>query len=425
MQVQHKKGQNPYFKLKDIAKTFGITKALSGVTLDIYAGEVIGLVGPNGAGKSTLMKILTGILPQTDGTIEIEGRTEEHYNTKLAKKYGVACAYQDLSLCTNLSVYENFALLNVSHKIVDKPGWRTQAKKNAKELLEKYFPGNGIDVTKPVSKLSLADQQVVEICKTLMTDNLKILILDEPTSALSTDKAGQLHKVVEELSQKGVAVIYISHKLDEIGIVSDRIVILRNGQNVGEIELVDSIFNVEVNEHVLYEVVKNQLANKRQGTQSAKTRAEVRGGGRKPWKQKGTGRARQGSIRAVQWVGGGVAFAPKPRSYNYTLPKKVRRLAMKSALTSKVQNGEMIVLDALNMEAPKTKEFVQILKNVNAAKKALVVTAENNENVIKSAKNIEGVATATVNTINVYDILKYDSFIITTDAVKKVEEVYA
>ena len=234
MQVQHKKGQNPYFKLKDIAKTFGITKALSGVTLDIYAGEVIGLVGPNGAGKSTLMKILTGILPQTDGTIEIEGRTEEHYNTKLAKKYGVACAYQDLSLCTNLSVYENFALLNVSHKNVDKPGWRTQAKKNAKELLEKYFPGNGIDVTKPVSKLSLADQQVVEICKTLMTDNLKILILDEPTSALSTDKAGQLHKVVEELSQKGVAVIYISHKLDEIGIVSDRIVILRNGQNVGE-----------------------------------------------------------------------------------------------------------------------------------------------------------------------------------------------
>ena len=232
--MQHKKGQNPYFKLKDIAKTFGITKALSGVTLDIYAGEVIGLVGPNGAGKSTLMKILTGILPQTDGTIEIEGRTEEHYNTKLAKKYGVACAYQDLSLCTNLSVYENFALLNVSHKIVDKPGWRTQAKKNAKELLEKYFPGNGIDVTKPVSKLSLADQQVVEICKTLMTGNLKILILDEPTSALSTDKAGQLHKVVEELSQKGVAVIYISHKLDEIGIVSDRIVILRNGRNVRE-----------------------------------------------------------------------------------------------------------------------------------------------------------------------------------------------
>ena len=197
------------------------------------------------------------------------------------------------------------------------------------------------------------------------------------------------------------------------------------GQNVGEIELSDAVFGVEVNEHVLYEVVKNQLANKRQGTQSAKTRAEVRGGGRKPWKQKGTGRARQGSIRAVQWIGGGVAFAPKPRSYRYTLPKKVRRLAMKSALTSKVQANEMIVLDALTMDAPKTKEFATILNNVNAAKKALVVIADKNDNVIKSARNIEGVQTALVNTMNVYDILKYDSFIITTDAVKKVEEVYA
>ena len=197
------------------------------------------------------------------------------------------------------------------------------------------------------------------------------------------------------------------------------------GKKVSDIELADSVFGIEPNENIVHAVLVNYLANQRQGTQSTKTRAEVRGGGKKPWRQKGTGRARQGSIRAVQWVGGGVAFAPKPRSYNYTLPKKVRRLAMKSALTSKVQNGEMIVLDALNMEAPKTKEFVQILKNVNAAKKALVVTAENNENVIKSAKNIEGVATATVNTINVYDILKYDSFIITTDAVKKVEEVYA
>ncbi|HBE9434868.1 TPA: 50S ribosomal protein L4 [Clostridioides difficile] len=198
-----------------------------------------------------------------------------------------------------------------------------------------------------------------------------------------------------------------------------------SGQNVGEIELSDSIFGVEVNGHVLYEVVKNQLANKRQGTQSAKTRAEVKGGGRKPWKQKGTGRARQGSTRSVQWVGGGVAFAPKPRSYKYTLPKKVRRLAMKSALSSKVQNSEVIVLDALNMDAPKTKEFAQILNNINAAKKALVVIADKNDNVIKSARNIEGVQTALVNTMNVYDILKYDSFIITTDAVKKVEEVYA
>lgn len=198
-----------------------------------------------------------------------------------------------------------------------------------------------------------------------------------------------------------------------------------NGQNVGEIELCDSIFNVEVNEHVLYEAVKSQLANRRQGTQSAKTRAEVRGGGRKPWKQKGTGRARQGSTRSVQWVGGGVAFAPKPRSYKYTLPKKVRRLAMKCALSSKVQNNEIIVLDALTMDAPKTKEFVAILNNIKASRKALVVTAEKNENVIKSARNIEGVQTALVNTLNVYDILNHDTFVITTDAVKKVEEVYA
>lgn len=198
-----------------------------------------------------------------------------------------------------------------------------------------------------------------------------------------------------------------------------------NGQNVGEIELCDSIFNVEVNEHVLYEAVKCQLANRRQGTQSAKTRAEVRGGGRKPWKQKGTGRARQGSTRSVQWVGGGVAFAPKPRSYKYTLPKKVRRLAMKCALSSKVQNNEIIVLDALTMDAPKTKEFVAILNNIKASRKALVVTTEKNENVIKSARNIEGVQTALVNTLNVYDILNHDTFVITTDAVKKVEEVYA
>ncbi|CZR95302.1 50S ribosomal protein L4 [Clostridioides difficile] len=214
--------------------------------------------------------------------------------------------------------------------------------------------------------------------------------------------------------------------LEKGGITMPKLNVLNvSGQNVGEIELSDSIFGVEVNGHVLYEVVKNQLANKRQGTQSAKTRAEVRGGGRKPWKQKGTGRARQGSTRSVQWVGGGVAFAPKPRSYRYTLPKKVRRLAMKSALSSKVQNSEVIVLDALNMDAPKTKEFAQILNNINAAKKALVVIADKNDNVIKSARNIEGVQTALVNTMNVYDILKYDSFIITTDAVKKVEEVYA
>ncbi|CAH2215223.1 50S ribosomal protein L4 [Tepidibacter aestuarii] len=198
-----------------------------------------------------------------------------------------------------------------------------------------------------------------------------------------------------------------------------------NGEKVDELVLSDNVFGAEVNEHVLYEVVKNQLANKRQGTQSAKTRSEVRGGGRKPWRQKGTGRARQGSTRSPQWVGGGIVFAPKPRDYRYTLPKKVRRLAMKCALSSKVQNKEVIVLDALNMEAPKTKEFAKILNNLKVEKKALIVLGENNKNVIKSASNIEGVTTAQVNTMNVYDILKHDAFIITKDAVEKVEEVYA
>ncbi len=197
------------------------------------------------------------------------------------------------------------------------------------------------------------------------------------------------------------------------------------GEQVGEIELKDDIFGVEVNEHVLYEVVKNQLANKRQGTQSAKTRADVRGGGRKPWRQKGTGRARQGSIRAPHWVGGGVAFAPKPRDYSYKVPKKVKRLAIKSALSSKVVNNEIIVLEELNLEQPKTKEMAKILANVKAGKKALVVMDEKNVNVIKAARNIPNVQTALVNTLNVYDILNFDSFIITKDAVRKVEEVFA
>ncbi len=198
-----------------------------------------------------------------------------------------------------------------------------------------------------------------------------------------------------------------------------------SGEQVSEIELDANVFGVEVNEHVLYEVVKNQLANKRQGTQSAKTRAEVRGGGRKPWRQKGTGRARAGSIRSPLWVGGGMTFAPKPRDYSYKLPKKVRRLAMKSALTSKVNSNEMIVLDELNIEMPKTKEMVNILKNLNVDKKVLIITNEKNDALTKSAQNIPGVQIALVNTLNVYDILKYDKFIITKDAVQKVEEVYA
>lgn len=197
------------------------------------------------------------------------------------------------------------------------------------------------------------------------------------------------------------------------------------GELVEEMELSEEIFGVEINEHVVYEVVKNQLANKRQGTQSAKTRAEVRGGGRKPWRQKGTGRARQGSIRSPQWKGGGVVFAPKPRDYSYSVPKKVRRLALKSVLTDKLQNNEMIVVDQLSFDAPKTKEMKKVLANLKADRKALIVMAEKDANVIRSANNIPNVATALVNTINVYDILKYNSFIITKEAVKRVEEVYA
>ena len=195
-------------------------------------------------------------------------------------------------------------------------------------------------------------------------------------------------------------------------------------KQVGEIQLNDNIFAAEVNADAMHQVVVALLANKRQGTQSAKTRAEVRGGGIKPWRQKGTGRARQGSIRAPQWIKGGVVFAPKPRDYRMSIPKSMRRVAMLSALTSKVQNDEMIVLDSLTLEAPKTKEIVKMLNAFNA-KKTLIVTAEANETVYKSARNIEGVAVLPVNNINVYDLLKYSKVIMTKDAVSKIEEVYA
>lgn len=229
-------GENrvPYIELSEIDRFFGITKALQKIKLQIYPGEVIGLVGPNGAGKSTMMKILTGVLAPTAGKIMIEGEEISKYTAKEAKEAGVSCAYQDLSLCTNLSVYENFAMLNIDHHIFTKPGWRKKAEKEAEDLLERYFPGSGIDVMRPVERLTLAERQIVEICKTLMTDNLKVLILDEPTSALSTDKANQLHDIVDELSRRGIAVIYISHKLDEIRKVSDRIIMMRNGMNSGE-----------------------------------------------------------------------------------------------------------------------------------------------------------------------------------------------
>lgn len=197
-----------------------------------------------------------------------------------------------------------------------------------------------------------------------------------------------------------------------------------NGEQVGDLELSENVFGIEVNKEAMHQVVKMQLANKRQGTQSALTRGEVSGGGIKPWRQKGTGRARQGSIRAPQWIHGGVVFAPKPRDYSYTLPKKIKRLAMKSALSSKVAENELIVLDSLKIEEPKTKVIANMLKNFGA-KKALIVVLEKDDSVYRSARNIEGAAVLPVNNLNVYDILKYEKFIITRDAVSKVEEVLA
>lgn len=196
------------------------------------------------------------------------------------------------------------------------------------------------------------------------------------------------------------------------------------GKEVDKMELNDSVFGVEINEHLVHMAVVAQLANKRQGTQSAKTRAEVSGGGRKPWRQKGTGHARQGSNRSPQWTGGGVVFAPKPRDYSMKLNKKEKANAMKSALTSRVNEEKFIVLDEFKLDEIKTKKFVEVMNNLKVAK-ALVVTKDNDANLVMSAKNVPDVKTALSNTINVYDILKYDTVVITKDAVAAIEEVYA
>ena len=197
------------------------------------------------------------------------------------------------------------------------------------------------------------------------------------------------------------------------------------GKQVSETELNDEIFGITPNEAVMHAMVVNYLANQRQGTQSTLTRTEVSGGGRKPWRQKGTGHARQGSTRAPQWYHGGVALGPKPRDYRYALNKKVRRLAMKSALSTKVLDNNMIVLDALTLDSFKTKTIADMLKALNVEGKALIVTADADKKVVKSAGNIPGVKTAAVNTLNVYDILNHDKFIVVKDAVTKIEEVYA
>ncbi len=196
------------------------------------------------------------------------------------------------------------------------------------------------------------------------------------------------------------------------------------GNEVGKIDLNDAVFGVEVNEHLVHMAVVAQLANKRQGTQKAKTRSEVRGGGKKPWRQKGTGHARQGSTRAPQWTGGGVVFAPTPRDYTIKLNKKEKRAALKSALTSRVQENKFIVLDELKLDEIKTKKFQNVLNNLKV-NKALVVVGDDSDNVVKSARNIPAVKTAYVNTINVYDILKYNTVVATKAAVANIEEVYA
>lgn len=196
------------------------------------------------------------------------------------------------------------------------------------------------------------------------------------------------------------------------------------GESVGTMELSENIFGAEINKSAIHQVVVNYLANQRQGTQSTKTRTEVRGGGRKPWRQKGTGRARQGSIRSPQWTGGGVALGPKPRSYRYTLNKKLRRLALKSALSAKVAEGELIVIDDIKADEIKTKTIVNMLENINAPK-ALIVTEAVNKNVYLSARNIPNVETTFADTINVYQILKYDYLVASKAAISKIEEVYA
>ena len=196
------------------------------------------------------------------------------------------------------------------------------------------------------------------------------------------------------------------------------------GKEVGTMELNDAVFGVEVNDHLVHLAVVRQLANNRQGTQKAKTRSEVRGGGRKPWRQKGTGHARQGSTRSPQWTGGGVVFAPTPRDYDVKMNKKERRLALKSALTSRVQENKLIVLEDLKLDEVKTKAMMAVLNNLNVSK-AMVVLADNDEKVVLSARNIPSVITALPNTINVYDILKYNTVILTKEAVASIEEVYA
>ncbi len=228
--MSEKMKQKPFFQLTRINKVFGHTKALQGMDLNVYAGEIIGLVGPNGAGKSTLMKVITGVYPPTSGSMAFGDEiVKSGYNANDAKAHGIACAYQELSLCSNLSVYENFMVNHMNHKVFGTPGWRKKAIKETKEYLAQAFPNNNIDVNKKVSDLSLVQRQMVEIARAMSYKGLKVLVLDEPTSSLTSNRIHQLHDSMRALAKKGVAVIYISHKLDEIDCVCDRVVVMKGG----------------------------------------------------------------------------------------------------------------------------------------------------------------------------------------------------
>lgn len=224
------------FRLCDITKRFASTVALTHMNLDVLPGEVVGLIGPNGAGKSTLMGILTGVVPATEGSIELLGGTysNDKYNTTIARTSGIACCYQEFSVCANLTVYENFAITVMDHRPFGKPGWRKDMIKLAEDTLNHVFPNNGINIRNKVEKLSIEQKQMVEICCAMATNNLKILILDEPTSSLTNDRIGQFHNAIKELKEKNVSVIYISHKLEEIIQISSRIVVMRNGEKTWE-----------------------------------------------------------------------------------------------------------------------------------------------------------------------------------------------
>ena len=229
------------FRLQNIVKKYGISYALENVSLHVFEGEVIGLIGANGAGKSTLMSILTGVNPATDGKIEIGGHeyTKEEYNANVARKEHIACCYQELSVCNNLKIYENFAVTIMDHRAFGHRGWRKQLAETAKQILDDVFPDNNIDVHKKVETLSIEQKQMVEICCTLATNDLKILIFDEPTSSLGNERIKQFHAAIEKWRKKGLTIIYISHKLEEIVEISTRIVVMKNGLVTGELNTED------------------------------------------------------------------------------------------------------------------------------------------------------------------------------------------